>query len=273
MHVLYQRLITTISEGTVGSTEYYIASLMIQNINRLHRISISEIASLCNVSKSTISKFVRQIGFDDYTDFRLEAVRQKKKDVYILGGDTINITDYMYENGEAAYLSVLFCDIRTLFQGREREKIAELADDIYSYKKIAAFGEVYSQTASMNFQYKMSYYRRFIYTTLNDRKQESYIAGADENTLLIIFSNSGRYISMFSNREGEPEKDCFNKTRAKVTLITSNATMATDVRVDNCIVLNYSTKVQEHPILYQLLIEQIALVYQRKYGFPEDDFI
>lgn len=265
MKILYQRLITTINEDDVNSTEYHIARVMIENVNQLYKISIGEMAELCNVSKSTVSKFVRAIGFDDYTDFKLEAVRQREKDVYMSG--TINITDYIQKNGVEKYISVLEADINTLFKAADIKLIDQLVTDIHNYKNIAAFGEIYSETASLNFQYKMSYYRKFVYTTINDRKQESYIANAKEDTLLLIFSNSGRYIKLFPNWDGQPEKDCFDKTKAKVVLITSNADMKNDKRVDMCICIKYSEQVQNHPILYQLLIEQIALKYQEKYGF------
>ena len=273
MHILYQRLITTINEEIVGTTEYHIASLMLENINQLYQIPIGEMAALCSVSKSTVSKFVRRIGFDDYTDFKLEAMRQREKDVYIRGGDSVNITDYILEYGMDRYVQVLTNDIRNQAASIDTERIERLVEDIHGYKKIAAFGEIYSETAALNFQYKMSYYRKYVYTTINDRKQEHYIAEAGADTLLLIFSNSGRYISTFSKLDGEPEKECFNKTKARVVPITSNTKMEKDPRVDMCIFLKYGERVQNHPILYQFLIEQITARYQNKYGFPEDVII
>ncbi|RRF99138.1 MAG: MurR/RpiR family transcriptional regulator, partial [Coriobacteriaceae bacterium] len=32
----------------------------------------------------------------------------------------------------------------------------------------------------------------------------------------------------------------------------------------------YSHDVQNHPVLFQLLVEQIALCYQKLYGFPQE---
>lgn len=58
---------------------------------------------------------------------------------------------------------------------------------IHDYEEVAAFGEGYSETVALNFQHKMSFYQKFIYTTTNDRKQVEYISHAKENTLLLIF--------------------------------------------------------------------------------------
>ena len=87
MYILYNRLITALNEKKPDSTEFYIAKMMIWNLWELPRMSISDVAKMCAVSKSTISKFVRDIGFEDYLDFKLEAVRQ---------GYIVNLLFHMY---------------------------------------------------------------------------------------------------------------------------------------------------------------------------------
>ena len=47
--------------------------------------------------------------------------------------------------------------------------------------------------------------------------------------------------------------------------------MEKDPRVDLCIDWEYKDLVQNHPVLYQLLIERIAIAYQNKYGFPMEN--
>lgn len=271
MAALYQRLSTTISEMDTTSIEYHIASIMIANLTQIYNIPIGRMAKLCSVSKSSVSKFVRTLGFEDYQEFKAEALFCSKKEIYMKGGSTVNITDFILENGTEHYLDVLFYDIRQMMRSLDHKKLDRLAEDIHSYKNVAAFGAVYSETASMNLQYKMSFYHKFIYTSTNDRRQAEYIRRAGEDTLLLIFSNSGRYISMYSDLEGTPSKRCFDDTRAKVVLFTANEEMVKDKRVDLCIHWSYLKKVQNHPILFQLLIEQIAAVYQKKYGFPMED--
>lgn len=172
------------------------------------------------------------------------------------------------QKGTEEYLDVLFADIRYLFFKTDSKKIEQLVTLIHDYEEVAAFGEGYSETAALNFQHKMSFYQKFIYTTTNDRKQVAYISRAKENTLLLIFSNSGRYISEYTHLTDAPSKKCFEETKAKVVLFTSNREMEKDPRVDLCIDWEYKDLVQNHPVLYQLLIERIAIAYQNKYGFP-----
>ena len=266
---LYQRLSATISEADIQSMEYHMANTILEHNKEVAEMSIAEVASLCSVSKSTLSKFVRMLGFEDYKDFKAEVLRHREKEIYIKGIDTINITDYIIKKGSDKYVETLFRDIKETVDNFDDKKFDELIDDLYEYKNIGTFGDFYSEAAAINLQYKMSFYHKKLYTTTNDRKQAYFIENAKEDTLIIVFSNSGRYITNYYNLEGHPQKKCFNKTTAKVVLLTSNKEMEKDPRVDLCIYWKYNENVQNHPFIYQMIIEHIAVCYQKKYGFPE----
>lgn len=271
MPILQSRLTTILNKEKRDSVDYYIALNMLEHLMELSDLSISQIAELCAVSKSTVSKFVRELGFDDYADFRIEARLMHEKDTYTKEqGLTINITDFVMQNGLKEYQKILFQDIQSLFEEIDYDKIKSVAKMIHDYKKVAAFGDSYSETAALNLQHKMSYYRKMIYTTIHDQKQTEYIEHANEDTLIIIFSNRGKYISTYQLLDGHPEKECFNQTKAKVILITSNRELLLDERIDTTILYRHSTIIQNHPVLYQMIIELIAVEYQKMYGFPSD---
>ncbi|MDD3360773.1 MAG: MurR/RpiR family transcriptional regulator [Hespellia sp.] len=271
MPVIQSRLTAILNKESPDSVDYYISSNMLDHLMELSSMSISEIAEMCAVSKSTISKFVRELGFDDYADFKIDAKLIHEKDQYTKEkGITINITDFMLQNGVEAYQKALFQDIHNLFEEIDYEKVRNVASMIHDYKRVAAFGDAYSETAALNLQHKMKYYRKTIYTTTHDRKQTDYIEKADTDTLIIIFSNRGRYISNYQMLDGYPEKECFEHTKAKIILITSNEEMAKDSRIDEAITYRHSTIIQNHPVLFQMILEIIAIEYQKQYGFPSD---
>ena len=164
---------------------------------------------------------------------------------------------------------ILSEDIRSVLFGMEEDQLKRLAVDLHEYKHLAAFGISYSESAAINLQHKMHYYHKFLYTTMNDRQQENYIESADEETLIFIFSNSGKYITEYQNREGRPPKYSFDKTKAKIVLVTSNEQMLVDKRVDECVLFRYADCVQNHPILYQVFIERLLYSYEELYGASE----
>ena len=157
MGTLYTRLSSITGEMSPESIEHHIARVMLEHIHQLNNISIGAMADLCSVSKSTISKFVKQLGFEDYKEFKAEAYSRGKREVYIKDLNTINITDYILQKGTEEYLDVLFSDIRYLFFNTDSKKIDHLVTLIHDYEEVAAFGEGYSETAALNFQQKISY--------------------------------------------------------------------------------------------------------------------
>ena len=72
MGILLVRLIDVINEYSEDSTFYSIAYTMLLNFDNLQNLSINDVANLCHVSKSTISKFVRSLNFEDYSDFKVQ---------------------------------------------------------------------------------------------------------------------------------------------------------------------------------------------------------
>ena len=82
MGTLYTRLSSITGEMSPESIEHHIARVMLEHIHQLNNISIGAMADLCSVSKSTISKFVKQLGFEDYKEFKAEAYSRGKRSKY-----------------------------------------------------------------------------------------------------------------------------------------------------------------------------------------------
>src|SRR5690625_2149662 len=66
MGLLIMRLLVAINTYPVDSTYHHIAIVFIQNYSLLKENSIDEMADLANVAKSTLTKFAKEIGFDNY---------------------------------------------------------------------------------------------------------------------------------------------------------------------------------------------------------------
>lgn len=261
MNILLNRLLTILNNEDLKSTNYHIATKFLENIRELQHISINEASNICNVSKSTVSKFVREIGFEDYMDFKLTAIAIEEESKYDLD-NSITSTEYIESAGIKSYTDTLKEDIELLKNTIDMKKIDELAMELIKYNKVATFGSIYSETAAIDLQYKLAYMKKVVYTSINDIEQDEYIKQAGDDTLIIIFTNSGRYITEYPLIEGRPEKTIFDDTKAKIVAITANKNLRNDNRVDLVIDFQYSSMVQNHVIMYQIISDIIALRYK-----------
>lgn len=81
---------------------------------------------------------------------------------------------------------------------------------------------MFSGTAAMDLQIKLGRCGKFIVAPRNDIQQMDNVARADEDTLLIVFSDSGQYLNRYDAIEDFYDKGIFNTTKAKTVLITSD---------------------------------------------------
>ncbi len=261
MGLLLIRLLIALNDKEANSTDYFIAYTMLMNYDELSKMSINEVATLCYVSKSTISKFIRSINFEDYAEFR-EASKFKENRYGFNLNFNKNIMEFIENKGTDKYIDVIHEDIEELKRNLNLEKIKKLAQYLNEYKKVAAFGALFSEYAALDLQAKLAYNRKFIFTNLDDVKQDNFIKNSKEDTLIILYSNSGRYFEKYQTSEFQTNKD-FSNVKAKIILITSNKKFENHPKVDLCIYFSHTSKIQTHSILYTIINDIITMEYRK----------
>lgn len=141
MGILLVRLIDVINEYSEDSTFYSIAYTMLLNFDNLQNLSINDVANLCHVSKSTISKFVRSLNFEDYSDFKAEAYFKENR----FNSDynyVANIQQYIANQDANTYIDKVIQDIE-IIKNIDMTVIRKIAQIIYQYPKVTAFGTLF----------------------------------------------------------------------------------------------------------------------------------
>ena len=68
-------LLSTINSEPINSNNYKIAKYIIEHIQELEDCTISELAKNCYVSNSSVSRFCRDIGLEDFNDLRMQVAK------------------------------------------------------------------------------------------------------------------------------------------------------------------------------------------------------
>lgn len=261
MGILLNRLLIILNDSDLNSTDYHIAFTLLSNFYLINEMSIGAVADLCSVSKSTISKFIRKLHFEDYSEFRAAAPFVENRSGFNLNYNR-NIAEYIEQNSMDSYIDCILDDVSACKKNIDMGKVRELAGYLVSYKKVASFGLLFSELGAMDLQAKLAYNGKFIITNLNDVKQDDYINNAGDDSLIIIYSNSGSYIQQYMLSEFHTKKD-YSKIKAKIVLITGNAKMENHPNVDLCISFTHSSIVQTHSVIYPLINDIIIMEYRK----------
>lgn len=210
-------LLALINSEITDSNNYKIAKYILENINELENCSITELAKKCYVSNSSISRFCRDIGLKDYNELKNQVAKyQISHEIAIHKFNYQGIHD---QTPVHSYIDEVIDNLQLLRNSINVNDIQDLVKDIYDYKHIAAFGYLQSETVALNLQFDLQTNRKIIYTCMQYANQIEHIKNADENHLIIIFSDSGTYFKrafarthVFKNVNHKP----------KIYLITSN---------------------------------------------------
>ena len=262
MGILYNRLMIVLNDEEPGSVYYCIALAMLERLGTLSGMSIARMAEVCSVSKSTISKFIRRLGYEDYKEFRDAAIFEENKSQNDSNYVT-NVMEFLDRHSLATYVDTICADIRETARRLDFRAVDRLARDLVRYEKVGAFGLIFSETAAIDFQTKLGYNGKFIFTSMDDSKQDRFIKSAGADTLIVIFSESGRFVDKYGSMIDDfSEKDVFSRTDARVVLISSNEEMLRNPRIAYGVKLEHTRDMRTHSYTYRLVSDLVAHRYR-----------
>lgn len=250
-------LLSTVNSEPIRSNNYKIAKFVLDNMTDLEKCTICELSKKCYVSVSSISRFCRYIGLEDFNELRCqiakysEASSHAKKKFYFNG---IELDDFT-----GAYINEVISNLERLKNSIKTEKIEELVSDIYEYKKVSAFGYLQSQHVVLNLQTDLFTNNKFVNTAMRFADQIDYINNADEDDLIIIFSESGSYFK----RAYEDRNPFRRKNRPKIYLITSNSKVKELSYVDKVIIYEAGSDYSSHPYPLSVIASLICISYSK----------
>lgn len=251
-------LLSTINSEPKDSNNYKIAKHIIENMSELENCTLTELAKQCYVSNSSISRFCKDIGLKDFNTLKNQLIhfsyvsakaRQEKFKFKEMSSNSLS---------QSYLLSVIDNLQRINYKSLDRD-IQNLVKDIQQYDKVAAFGYLQSENVAMNLQYDLQTSGKIVFTRVKFIDQVEYIHHCDEDTLLIIFSESGTYF----NRVFQRMKPFANlKHKPKIYMITSSSTQ-TDPFIDYYIRYNSRNDYASHPYPLMTIVDLICIQYYK----------
>ena len=133
-------LLAQLSASSPNSTNSQIASYILNHLEEVRDSSIRDLASKCYVSLSSISRFCRDMGLNDFAELReLIAETDLKFEIASESDDPeTQKKDYLTKVRESLFLVEKSLDMK---------KVEKLVEDIDRYPKISVFGILKGETA------------------------------------------------------------------------------------------------------------------------------
>lgn len=168
------------------SIDYCIAQYILTHVDDLDRVSLGQLAAQCGVSKSSVSRFCRKIGLEDYLDLQLMCRNYRY--------DPKSKFHFPHEGvGTEAFIDAGIANLTQLKNALIQEDIQAIVRDIHDFPQVAAMGLMQSGNIAFSLQHDLFACKRFIDCTQSIVLQREYLQQATAETLLLVFSARGRF--------------------------------------------------------------------------------
>ncbi|MCI8453113.1 MAG: MurR/RpiR family transcriptional regulator [Lachnospiraceae bacterium] len=243
-------LLAEVSGRSANSTNSQIASYILNHLEEVRNDSIRDLAGKCFVSPSSISRFCRDMGLNDFAELRELIAETDLK--FEISSDSqeaqVQKKDFVRQVQEG---------IAAVCESLDMRQVDKLVKDIACYEKVSAFGLLKAETAAMNLQTNLLMLGKVINTKVHFSQQIAYMEQADEKDLIILFSYTGIYFDYeYSQNRIHP-----NIKRPKIYFVTGNPYVKRSAFLNEILYFRSEQNQPSHPYQLQVAADLIAQAY------------
>ena len=257
---IMSQLLSIVNYGDSKEVNEDIARTILQNYNKIPNLTIFDLADLCFVSSSSITRFIRTIGYNNYKEFKNEISHTLKINVdYSKKVNMASAEDLqpIYRR----YTENVIENIQYTFDNIDYRQLNRVCEMIYQAKEIALFGLEYANYVGIHFQNKMASLNRFIQLGVSDEKQLELAKKLAPNSIVFIISLEGSFF--YRNNE---IIDILTDKNCKIIAISMLATGKFIDMCDEVLLCNKTNSNTEGRITLMYTIELIIIYYYVNYS-------
>ena len=170
--------LSMLSSEKADSTNSIIAEYILAHRSEMDEMGIKDLAQACHVGTGSVSRFVREIGLNDFSELKTimkEAV-------------------FHFEKTEGRDWSETVTEsIKQAAVTTDMKQIEKLCSDLRNYESIYACGMLKAESAALNMQVDMLMLGKRVRTSVAYKDQIETILNAGKEDLIIIYSYTGSF--------------------------------------------------------------------------------
>ena len=206
---LLTSLLSILNHENENNTSFLLAKYFLENFHRLSKLSIYKVSQECYVSRSSIQRFVKQIGYDSF-----KSLKNSVNEIYQHQESFISYTDYAgFQNYMQLSLNEMIVDINHIFRD---SKISQLIHDIHDARKVILLTAEDSSSSILTYQQGMLACGKLIRVITSASSSHTILEQLTDEDLLIVCSATGNY-ALAINQE-------ISQLSTRKALITLNRT-------------------------------------------------
>ncbi|VYU57327.1 DNA-binding transcriptional regulator HexR [Clostridium tertium] len=261
---IIKQLQIIVNDESEDVTYTTIARGILENIQKgMEDITILQLADMCYTSPSTISRFVKKLGYSNFNEFKMKCVERKNLGTEILSDNVKNIYFDSKKDKEVLIdlVDSISVSLKEFVENLDLKEVDNLVSMIHDYKDVYFFGFHLSGYFMQHLQYHLFNLGKYVNFAAWEASQEKLANQTDENSLAIIFSVDGNYL-----RQKSQIFYSLKERESKIVLVTQNPALKMAAQCDYVIYLGSYKNATEGRYKLQLFTEILINRYYKKYS-------
>lgn len=214
---LLTSLLSILNKNDENDTDFVIAKFILENLNETDKMSIYKVAEECYVSRSSIQRFIKKIGYDSFTQ-----MKNSIAEVVLHEGALLDYTDHTdYTSYVIESAADMANDIASTAQNGTLKKLTDL---FMKADNVVILTAEDSAHACRFLQQQLLACGKLIRIVTSANSNLTILNTLTENDLLMVCSISGNFALAIN--------DLLNDIKSKKCLITLNRTTAFEKHYD-----------------------------------------
>jgi len=253
---LLSSLFSVINENNQDDSNFVLAHYFLDHYQRLSELNIYEVAAECFVSRSSVRRFCKSIGYENFLDMKTGFNEYDDQYSY-----------YMLHVNRQNYRELLTKEINEMIQELDyRMNIDEaqvIADKIFESRYVVFLTSDTSTSIIREFQQSMIFHGKIIRLISDDYTDKTLINTLDKRDMLITISSTGIF--------AKASLDYISKCEAHKILVTTNRDKVFCNRYDKIYYLSAKDRSDEGRGVYgkyalNYMFDVIYSTYVRSHG-------
>ena len=264
MRSLAITLLGLINTTSFHSTNHQIARYVLENLERVEYLSEPDLARACSVSKSSVNRFCKELGYPGFAQFQADVLRFNRRHAfkYVLPPAAPDEPLPAAPAPDDPTLLGRYCAAVARTAARLAANVSDetlrgLARDLDAYERVIVMGEMQSGDVAQMFQHNLFEAGRVVTASVYAKEQRELVSNLEPGTLVIVFSLFGRFFHRLEKQHGIVERP----EGTKLCWITSCPMFAPASRPDLVIDLG----VEKNLTAGNLAMEMVANVVTMHY--------
>lgn len=254
-----QLLLNYLGTSLQKDMNYEIAMAMLKNYDEIKNRTCEEVADICFVSKASLSRFCRFIGFSSYREFQEAlALDYDMQTEYTKQFKDLLKTDR--NQAIASYRDELISNVYSTVNLESLDLVEEVTEIIHNANNIFHFSHHFLWDIGRFFQSKMSLMGKHVLQQMNYESQYEFASNLTKDDLVLITSITGTYPLRY-----EKIWNLIINSGCKIIVITQNLSSSNWNHADYVLPCGNSNKNDIGKYTALMVVDMIIIHYMSKY--------